>query len=315
MRFVPGLCAVCVLSVVIATDVIWLLAAGISITVSDPRVGFLLLVPVTYALLSRLLLLRSHPLKQVLRRFENALLGLVLFAFAWMAATMLCHLMMTTRFPYADAVLAAWDERLGFNWRHYFRFVVESPEIRFMLAPSYNLFKPASLIAFLVLALSENPRRATFLFEAFFISSVLCILIGAFFPAEGATAHYLRATVPDDMVRYLPGLYHLDALQWLREGQVVTIDPTRLPGLVTFPSFHTAGGIVVATAFWRTRWFIPVAVYTVCMIASTPIYGAHYAIDLVAGAVVAVAVMIALGSLSCYRGVLGRAPVGAPDHV
>ena len=120
MRFVPGLCAVCVLSVVIATDVIWLLAAGISITVSDPRVGFLLLVPIAYALLSRLLLLRSHPLKQVLRRFENALLGLVLFAFAWMAATMLCHLMMTTRFPYADAVLAVWDERLGFNWRHYF---------------------------------------------------------------------------------------------------------------------------------------------------------------------------------------------------
>jgi len=100
----------------------------------------------------------------------------------------------------------------------------------------------------------------------------------------------------------------------LREGQVVAIDPTRLPGLVTFPSFHTAGGIVVATAFWRTRWFIPVAIYTAFMIASTPIYGAHYAIDLVAGAVVAVAVMAALSSLTCYRGVLGRGSIGAPDH-
>jgi len=252
---VPGLCAVCVLSIVIAADAIWLLAAGISITVSDPRVGLLLLVPVSYALLRRIPPFRRDPLQRFLQRLDRALLGLVLFSFAWMAATMLCHLMMTTRYPYADAMLAAWDSRIGFNWLHYFRAAAEIPGMRFLLAQSYDLFKPVSLIAFLVLALSENPRRAEFLFEAFFLSSVLCILIGTFFPAEGASAYYLRASVPEGMVRFLPGLYHLDALQWLREGQVVAIDPTRLPGLVTFPSFHTAGGIVVATAFWRTRWF------------------------------------------------------------
>jgi len=61
-----------------------------------------------------------------------------------------------------------------------------------------------------------------------------------------------------------------------------------LPGLTTFPSFHTAAGIVLLYAFRQTLMFWPILLYVISMIASTPIYGEHYFSDLIFGTAIAV---------------------------
>ena len=315
MRSLPAPLAICVFSMVLLVDAIWLLIEGIGIYVHDPRIILFLLAPPTYIFLNSFLTPKGQLLHQIIRRLEATLLGLAFFAVAWMAAATLNHLLMTTAFPYADAMLAAWDKAIGFDWLLYFNLASEMPFIESVFIQCYGMFMPVSMLSFIILALTDNLRRAEFLIEAFFLTSVVCIVSGTFFPAEGASAYFLRGTVPEDMVKFLPGLYHLEALYALRDQQLTEIDPTRLKGLVTFPSFHTAGGVVVATVFWGTWWFWPVATYTALMIASTPIHGAHYMIDVVAGVVVAALVMIALASLPRYRGVLNGVRLATHERV
>ena len=314
MRHFPGRCSIYVLSVVIVIDAIWLTVGGISVTFSDRAPGLFLLAPLTFITLIRLFPPGNGPMAQMVRRLGIALQGIVFIFVAWMAATVLNHLLMTTRYPYADSMLATWGKALGFDWLSYFQLVLDNPVLQTVLGRTYSAFMPASLIAFVILALTESLRRAAYTVEAFFISSVVCIACGTLFPAEGASALFLRGVLPEETITSLPGLYHLESLHRLREEPLRELDPLKLMGLVTFPSFHTAGGLVIATALWRTRWFWPAAVYTLIMIASTPIYGAHYVIDLVAGAAVAAAVLLWLASRTHYRGVLQSAPSEARVH-
>jgi membrane-associated phospholipid phosphatase len=71
---------------------------------------------------------------------------------------------------------------------------------------------------------------------------------------------------------------------------MTVIQLNNLEGLVTFPSFHTANAILFAWALWTVPYLRWVGlVVNGLMILSTPLTGAHYIIDVVAGTIVAVA--------------------------
>jgi len=58
---------------------------------------------------------------------------------------------------------------------------------------------------------------------------------------------------------------------------------TELEGLITFPSFHVAGGLIVTWVFRRyAAVFAGLLLLNTLMIASTVLLGPHYAIDIVA---------------------------------
>lgn len=76
----------------------------------------------------------------------------------------------------------------------------------------------------------------------------------------------------------------------LRDGTLTILDWSHIDGLVTFPSFHTTAAILLA---WSMR-NVPIArwvflVLNILMIVATPTHGGHYLIDVLAGAVLAVA--------------------------
>ena len=306
MRAFPSGFSYLVLGLIVVVDAVWLAVTGISLR-TDLLSGRILLLAALAAgvLASAFLLPGGTRVADYAERIGLVVQGLVFVNVAWMACHVLNYVSMTTAIPYADAMLASWDAALGFDWLAYFRLVVAMPVTSEALRFSYNLFMPAALISVAVLALSGDLRRCGFLIEAFFITAVCCIAVGMFFPAEGAPMHFLRGSVPDSELLAHPGLYHLDALQSLRSRSVTSLDPQNLPGLVTFPSFHTAGGIVIAVSFWRTLWFWPAGGYALVMIASTPIFGAHYLVDLIAGTAVAAAVVWGLARTQHYRSVLG----------
>ena len=61
-----------------------------------------------------------------------------------------------------------------------------------------------------------------------------------------------------------------------------------MEGLIAFPSYHTANAILFVWALWPLRLLRPVMLaLNALLIASTPLAGAHYLVDLIGGALVA----------------------------
>jgi membrane-associated phospholipid phosphatase len=150
---------------------------------------------------------------------------------------------------------------------------------------------------------------------AYGVALISTIAIFVFVPAVGAFVYFdltpaQYAALPIDV--YTPART-LDAL---RSGAIKMIRLNDLEGLIAFPSFHTAAAILYAWALWPVkpiRW--PIAALNVAIISTTPIGGAHYAIDVVAGAVVAFGSIAASGLLCRTRIELARAPLSVVQSV
>ena len=85
-------------------------------------------------------------------------------------------------------------------------------------------------------------------------------------------------------------------LDALRSGGLKIIRLDNLEGLIAFPSFHTAASILYGWALWPIRFIRwPMAALNLAIISTTPVCGAHYAIDVIAGAAVAFAAIAASG--------------------
>ena len=80
----------------------------------------------------------------------------------------------------------------------------------------------------------------------------------------------------------------------VRDGVLRELDLLNLAGIVTFPSFHACSAVLYAWALWPVWWMRPVALLANgAMLASTPVDGGHYFIDLFAGIAVAVLAIVA----------------------
>ncbi len=228
--------------------------------------------------------------------------GLFFIRAAWLFLSLLNYLSMSLAFPYTDTILFAADRALFPDWKGYFAFVADRPFLVVILGISYGLLTPISVIVFLGMMLGRQTRRAEFYITGFFITALICITAGMFFPAVGSVMHILGGHVPSGRFEGVPGVYHVPILEKLRGSGPVALDLNDLPGLVTFPSFHTAAGIALFWSQRRTRLFWPALAYAAVMIASTPVIGGHYFIDLLGGGVIAVAILAWLGRLPRYRG-------------
>jgi len=54
--------------------------------------------------------------------------------------------------------------------------------------------------------------------------------------------------------------------------------------LISFPSFHTAGALMVTWTFRHKRWFlVPLILLNIGLISATFMMGAHYFVDTLGG--------------------------------
>lgn len=236
--------------------------------------------------------LRTNPRSpRLLTLTDTTLQALLFLKLAWLNIRLFNHLTMTAALPYVDGTLVEWDEALGFDWLAYFQWVHDRPWAIEVLERAYISLTPVSVFALLGLMAMGQPLRARYFLETFFVTAVAATALGWLVPAEAAVVMLAGDFQAWPNFAETPGLYHMPHLEALRapKGPIV-IDPLNMPGLVTIPSFHTAAGIVIAVAYWRTRAALPVLAYVVVMIASTPIYGAHYIVDLIAGTALALVV-------------------------
>ncbi|BCH25180.1 hypothetical protein MesoLjLb_49650 [Mesorhizobium sp. L-8-3] len=232
--------------------------------------------------------------------FLNAL-AIVASAFIALgiATTIFMYIAAATTEPLADPLLASIDASLGFNWL-WLLSVTNRPIIAPTLAFAYHALSYQLPLVLLVHMASRRTDRAMEFVALLAVSSAFTGTLMALVPAEGAYAFFR----PADFSHFTAqaGMWHHETLMALRSGRPFDLIMTKSSGLVTFPSYHTALGIMVVFAFRHHRWlFWPAVVLNTLMIMATLPEGGHHLIDVVAGAAVgfvSVALVQRLGDLS-----------------
>lgn len=172
--------------------------------------------------------------------------------------------------PLADATLAATDRLLfGFDRTALASLLIDAPDFLRASNLVYNSAWVSMLVLFAGLAWRRDERSAWRIFAAFQITALIGLFVFALAPAYGTP----------------PYAYRFEAvLSGVRDGSIRMIELEMLTGVITFPSMHAAGGVLLAWGLMRLgRAAAPLVLLNIVMIATAVTSGGHYMIDMVAG--------------------------------
>jgi len=238
-------------------------------------------------------------------RLQILLKGFTFLLAAWPVLRLFNHLTTTIPIPLADAKLASWDQMIGFDWPAYVGWVDRHPALLQMMSYTYTGLTAYTCLLFLILALAgpEPQRRCSELIELFVATALICMLIGIAFPALAPTAYYTLPSGTFEHIDQSLGTGHVSYLNDLRDNPSHELNLAVLPGLVTFPSFHTAMGVIaIYCARGSALIFPPILVINLLMIGSTPVFGSHYGVDIIGGAIVTGLVILSRYAILHQRG-------------
>ncbi|HUN95419.1 MAG TPA: phosphatase PAP2 family protein [Bradyrhizobium sp.] len=199
---------------------------------------------------------------------------------------MLTYPLATLDFPYRDSQLHAADVWMGIDWQAYLEFFNTRPILGLLSKAAYCSMQLQYPLVILALTASSRFLRLQQYILAIAIALLITLLIFTFVPAVGA---YAYLGIPPEHYSNLGPIVlfeqmrHLEAM---RTGSWSVI--SNMEGLISFPSFHTISAILFTWAIFplrRLRWWT--LGLNSALIASTPIQGAHYFIDVVGGLLVA----------------------------
>ncbi len=290
-RFWPAW-SLALLGLIAFVDALWLAATPISLSTQG------LFPPLLFAALTAILL----PRLTLPPRLHMMLSGLALMLVAWPALRLYNHLVMTTALPLADGRLAGWDSALGLDWLGYVLWLDRRPALLELMDLAYSGLTIYSCFAFALVLILVGAERAREFVLLFLLTAVAASTFGMFFPAVAAMTYYAPDAQLLQTLTPTTGAYHLETLARLRTEAAPMLELHSLPGLTTFPSFHTAMGLVVIHCARGSRLlFVPMVLLNALMIASTPALGSHYFVDVLAGAGVAAAAVVLLRRLDRGR--------------
>ncbi len=238
-------------------------------------------------------------------RLRILLHGITFLFAAWPVLRLFNHLTTTIPVPLADEKLASWDQMIGFNWLAYVGWVDQHPALLQTMSYTYTGLTAYTCLLYLLLALAgpEPQRRCSELIELFVATAIICMLIGIAFPALAPTAYYALPSGTFEHLNQNFGTGHVSYLIDLRNNPSHELNLAVLPGLVTFPSFHTAMGVIaIYCARGSPLIFPPILLINILMIGSTPVFGSHYGVDLIAGVIVTGLVIIVRYAIMHRRG-------------
>jgi membrane-associated phospholipid phosphatase len=186
--------------------------------------------------------------------------------------------------PLVDPLLSRADALLGFDWTAVDAWVSSHAAVATIFSLTYGtiLWQPFAII-FLV-SVGRPGSTNSDLIWGMLLSVLLCSVFSALIPALG----YEGAI----------GAAHIDALREIRAGAWTTLDIEKVEGIITFPSFHAALGVLFPYALRHIKWaFWPALLVNGTMILGTPVVGGHYLVDVIAGLAVAAFSILLLRSI------------------
>jgi membrane-associated phospholipid phosphatase len=198
----------------------------------------------------------------------------LMVAFTWIGSPTQ-YAAIALRFPYADRMLASTDAYLGVNVGELARWTGRHPAIARLMNASYFALVPQVTTVLLALtALRQRERLWEYAFH-FQICLTLALAALVIWPAVCPPAYYgFQPTISMSRV--------IAQIVGFHQGTMRTIRTDELEGLVSFPSFHVAGGLLVMWAFRGYRWILaPLLLVNIAMFASTCFTGVHYVTDVI----------------------------------
>ncbi|RWE37478.1 phosphatase PAP2 family protein [Mesorhizobium sp.] len=210
----------------------------------------------------------------------------VLFIPLGFASVYFMYMAAATDKPLMDETLAVIDAHLWFNWRAFLAFTNSHPWLAKLLVFAYHSVGPQMPLLFLLLAFTDRLRLTEFM-ASLAISSALTAAVLPFVPAAGAYSYFTPVAADISNFTAHAGMWHFEELARLRSGEAFNLLVTRAEGLVTFPSYHTALGIMITYALRKMpliAW--PVGILNAIMVISTLPEGGHHFIDVLAGAAI-----------------------------
>ena len=200
---------------------------------------------------------------------------------------MLTYPLATTAFPYRDHELNALDVAMGFDWQAYLDFFNVRPKLALLSKVAYCSMQLQYPFAILALTASSRFLRLQQYIFAIVVSLAITLVIFTFVPAVGAYA-YLHVSADHyanlDPIMTFEQMRQVEAMR--NKSWSVIRD---MEGLISFPSFHTISAILFTWVLFpirKLRWWV--LSLNVALIASTPVQGAHYFIDILAGGLVSI---------------------------
>jgi hypothetical protein len=195
------------------------------------------------------------------------------------AGAIFTYLVATLAMPLRDAEFIALDAAMGFHWLAWFGFIGAHRMIELPLFIAYFSFLPQIILSILYFAHSSQTSRNAEMIWIAMLSLIITTVVSAVLPAVGPYVHFFGRQTEDIIV-----------LMKLRAGGPQTFAIDHLHGIITFPSFHTTLAIVFIYVHRSpSRSFVTVAILDGLMLLAIPSEGHHYLIDMIAGAILAVA--------------------------
>lgn len=185
-----------------------------------------------------------------------------------------------------DAELAAWDGALGFDWPALRAVVDRQPALVWLLGIAYHSLIPQMIVVIVALGKLTRYDVLRVTLRAAILSGFVTILLSGLLPARGNL-------FDADAYRHLwapIAWHHADVIAGLRDGTLRVLDLRDMMGIVTFPSYHATLAVIFIWAFQhilRLRW--AGTLWASLTILATPLAGGHYAVDVIAGILLAVA--------------------------
>lgn len=213
------------------------------------------------------------------------------------AGALFSYLVVTPGFPMQDALFHALDMALGLDWLAYLRWLDHHAWLSPWLSLSYQSFLFQVIIVIAVLSFSGRGLAARTMILSMMIAAVVIIAISGLLPARSTFAFLNLSPADYPNLRPAAAFIHLRDLMALHGGEALHVDLRQAHGIITFPSYHAALGLLLLIGGWHHVWLRwPTFLVNLAMIVATPVDGGHYFVDVIAGLVIA-----ALSYLASYR--------------
>lgn len=196
------------------------------------------------------------------------------------ACMVMDYLVAGLRFQLIDKALIRSDAALGFDWQSSYIWISARPFVSNTLLAAYATLLPQIAISPVLLSGDTGCGDAREFIILLFVTSLVTTAISGVLPALGKAG--------------MLGPAHITPIINARNGMLREISLGDIEGIVTFPSWHAAMGVVLAYSLSKTRraavfFFVPL---NGLMIAATPAVGGHYLADTIAGCALATMAII-----------------------
>ncbi len=191
--------------------------------------------------------------------------------------------------PLQDHALLLVDRAMGLNPEPIAAFVNDHRWLAKCFEAGYGFIKWPLLGVPIILAMTLRLIRLQQFVLALNIALAVTIVISIFVPAIG-TFYGLNLSPAEKFPALNSSVYaaQLRDILSLRDGSLRQLELFKLAGIVSFPSFHAASAVLYMWALWPVWGFRSAAIaVNGLMIAATPVVGAHYVVDVIAGVALA----------------------------